>query len=174
MESLAPPPAARLRPPTSGARILVSFIAAYSILLLPWHDDGLWLRPDLMALLLIYWGIHEPALVGPGSAFLAGILVDFADSHVLGIHSLGYSLLFYLIQFHRIRILSFYRLNQMLHVLVLLMVTRWSSGLLNGMLGYPWPAWPWWVLPPLCAALCWPLLPPLIDRSPNGAPSQGR
>lgn len=165
MDSIAPPPATTLRHPASSKRILISFLIAFLLLLLPWHGVGIWLHPDFLALLLIYWGLYEPTIIGAGSAFLLGFLMDLAESHVLGVHGLTYSLLFYLVQLYRIRILSFYRLNQTLHVLLLLGLAQWSEGLVNGILGFPWPSGPWWCVPPIIGAISWLFLPFLIDRT---------
>lgn len=165
MDSLAPPPAATLRQAASTGRIVISFLVGFLLLLLPWHGMGSWFRPDFLGLLVIYWGVYEPTVVGAGSAFLVGFLMDLADSHLLGVHGLTYSLLYFLVQFYRVRILSFYRLNQMLHVLLLLGISQWAEYLVNGLLGYPWPTWPLWLLPPLSSAMTWLLLPPFLDRA---------
>ncbi|MDA8416792.1 MAG: rod shape-determining protein MreD [Betaproteobacteria bacterium] len=167
MDSLTPQIPAALRQTASSSRILLSFLVGFLILLLPWHGMGLWFRPDLLGLLIIYWGVYEPYAVGTGTAFLLGFLMDFAESHVFGIHGLTYSLLYFLIQFYRVRILSFYRLNQMLHVWVLLAVSQWAEYLINGILGYTWPAWPLWLFPPLTGAILWLMLPLFPDRSPR-------
>ena len=53
----------------------------------PW----LWM-PDWVALVVIFWGIREPRLVGMGWAFLLGLAMDVADASVLGQHALAYVL----------------------------------------------------------------------------------
>ena len=169
MDSMAPLPAATLRVSPSRRWIHASLGLSLIFLFLPWQGWGLWIRPDITALLLIYWGIFEPAEMGAGKAFLLGMLSDVAQSHVLGIHALTYSALFVLVQYYRPRILSFYRLNQMLHVLMLLLLTQWLEGLVNGVLGYAWPNWSWWVIQPLLGALGWPFLPRLLERAPRPA-----
>lgn len=95
MDSLTPQIPAALRQTASSSRILLSFLVGFLILLLPWHGMGLWFRPDLLGLLIIYWGVYEPYAVGTGTAFLLGFLMDFAESHVFGIHGLTYSLLYF-------------------------------------------------------------------------------
>ncbi|NDU86264.1 MAG: rod shape-determining protein MreD [Ferrovum sp.] len=167
MDPIAPNQAGpALRAPHSLRWILFSFTLSLVFLFFPWHGTGLLLRPDVTALLVVYWGVFEPVLVGNGTIFVLGLLSDTASSHVLGVHALSYSLLFTLVQYYRPRILSFYRLNQMLHVLMLLMVTQLTDGVVEWVLGYAWPDWIWW-LQPAIGALGWLFLPSLLERSPR-------
>ncbi|KXW59400.1 rod shape-determining protein MreD [Ferrovum myxofaciens] len=169
MDSITSLSATTLRVSPSRGWIRTSLGLSLIFLFLPWEGWGLWIRPDATALLLIYWGVFEPTVMGAGSAFLLGILSDVAQSHVLGVHALTYSTLYVLVQYYRPRILSFYRLNQVLHVLMLLLLTQWLEGLVNGLLGYSWPNWAWWVIQPLLGALGWPFLPLLLERAPRPA-----
>ena len=58
--------------------------------------------PDLLALALVFWNVHQPRRVGVGLAFVFGLLMDVHDGAVLGQHALAYTLLsFFAITIHR-------------------------------------------------------------------------
>jgi len=79
--------------PASGLFIALSLLAALSLNWLPW--SGLWLalRPDFVALVLLYWCTHKPYRVGIGMAWMMGIFADVADASLFGQHALAYSVL---------------------------------------------------------------------------------
>ena len=56
---------------------------------------GLWGRaawvPDVLALVTVFWIVHQPHRVGMGSAFLFGLLLDVHQGSMLGQHALAYT-----------------------------------------------------------------------------------
>jgi len=52
--------------------------------LLPLYGAALAVRPDFLALVLLYWCIREPRLISVGIAWCLGLLMDVADATVLG------------------------------------------------------------------------------------------
>jgi len=53
--------------PVSSLFITVSLVAAFLLNLLPW---GQWIGvPDFVALVVVFWSIHQPRKVGSGVAF---------------------------------------------------------------------------------------------------------
>jgi rod shape-determining protein MreD len=40
--------------------------------------------PDFVALILVFWGVHQPRKVGIGTAFCLGLLMDVHDAALLG------------------------------------------------------------------------------------------
>jgi len=73
--------------------IVLSLFAAILLNWLPWHGWGLILRPDFVALILLYWCTHKPYMVGIGIAWTVGILTDVADASLFGQHALAYTIL---------------------------------------------------------------------------------
>ena len=72
--------------------------------------------PDFVALVLVFWSIHQPRKVGIGVAFLMGLLMDVHDAVYLGENALAFTLLSYFaISIHR-RVLWFPPVAQCLHV----------------------------------------------------------
>ena len=73
--------------------IWASLCGALLLNWLPWQGIWLALRPDFVALVLLYWCTHKPYRVGIGIAWMVGILADVADASLFGQHALAYSVL---------------------------------------------------------------------------------
>ena len=112
-------------------RTLLSAKAAYMALtlvlallfnLLPWRDlIGL---PDMVALVLTFWCVHQPRKMGIGTAWFVGLVMDAGNGALLGQHAFAYAFLaFAAISLHR-RILWFSLWRQAAHVLVLLLTSQ--------------------------------------------------
>lgn len=125
--------------------------------------------PDLLALVLVFWNVHQPRRVGVGFAFAFGLVMDIHQGAVLGQHALAYTLLSYLaITVHR-RVLWFSVPAQALHVLpvffaghVVALVARLAAG---GM----FPGWGV-LLAPVFEALLWPVVVLLLLAPQRRAP----
>lgn len=152
-----------LQRPVTLKRVLTSFLLAFLFMLLPWQGTWLLVRPDLLLLILLYWSVHEPRILGGWAAFTLGLLADAADSSVLGIHALGYSLSYALALHYRLRILSFYRLDQALHVLPLVLLSQAVTAGVMFFLKTPQPSGLWWLQTPL-TTLLWAFLPFWLER----------
>ena len=75
--------------------------------------------PDLLALVLVFWNVHQSRRVGVGVAFMFGLVMDVHDGAVLGQHALAYTLLgFFAITIHR-RLLWFTVPSQAVQILPL-------------------------------------------------------
>ena len=108
--------------PVSPLFIAFSLTCAFMLNLLPW---GQWTgAPDFVALVLVFWGVHQPRKVGIGIAFGMGLLMDVHDATLLGENALAYTLLSYFaIMIHR-RVLWFPTLTQAMHVFPLLLMAQ--------------------------------------------------
>ncbi len=110
--------------------------------------------PDLLAVALLFWVVHEPARVGLTACFVFGLLLDVHQSALLGQHALAFSVLGYMgLQVHR-RLLWFALPTQALHVLPLLLAAHALQWLLRLLAGSGWPGWDA-LLAPLAEALLW-------------------
>lgn len=87
------PSTPELQRPVSNTFIVISILVALFLNALPW--EGLWLalRPDFVALVMLYWCTHTPLRVGIGLSWAAGMMADVADSSLFGQHALAYTLL---------------------------------------------------------------------------------
>ncbi len=79
--------------PASAGFIGLTLFVALLVDWLPWHGVWLALRPDFVAVMLLYWCTHRPYRVGIGTAWAMGILVDVADASLFGQHALAYAAL---------------------------------------------------------------------------------
>jgi rod shape-determining protein MreD len=141
--------------PVRLSTILLSFLAALLINFLPWKD--LRIVPDFVALVLCFWCVRQPRLVGLGAAWALGLLTDAGNGVLLGQHALAYSLLAFLAIWLSRRILWFGAAQQALHVAALLLVTQAVLLLVRLAVGAGFPGWPIFVSPLLGAALWAPL-----------------
>ena len=79
--------------PVSNVFIVFSVLAALFLNGLPWEGIWLILRPDFVALVLLYWCTHKPLRLGIGLSWTVGILADVSDASLFGQHALAYTLL---------------------------------------------------------------------------------
>src|SRR5262245_56036408 len=91
--------------PVNGWFIVVTILAALAFNLLPWQDvRGV---PDLLALVLTFWCVHQPRKMGIGVAWVLGLVMDAANGVLFGQHALAYAALAYAAYTQHRRILSF-------------------------------------------------------------------
>ncbi|SHN01205.1 rod shape-determining protein MreD [Rhizobacter sp. OV335] len=112
--------------------------------------------PDLLALALAFWNVHQPRRIGVGIAFMFGLLMDVHDSAVLGQHALAYTLLsFFAITIHR-RLLWFGLPQQALQILPLFVAAHAVSLIVRMLVGGMLPGWEL-MLAPVFESLLWPV-----------------
>lgn len=112
--------------------------------------------PDLLAIALLFWAIHQPRRVGVGAAFFFGLGMDVFQGALLGQHALAYTVLAYLaVRIHR-RVLWFGVMSQAMQLLPLLVVLHALQWLTRALVTHQWPDWAM-LLAPLLEALLWPL-----------------
>ena len=139
--------------PVRVSTIVASFAAALLANFLPWPD--LALAPDFVALVLAFWCVRQPRLVGLATGWALGLLVDAGNGVLLGQHALAYSVLaFCAIALSR-RILWFDTWGQMLHVLLLLEGAQLVALVVRLAAGAEFPGLTLFVGPLVGAAL-WP------------------
>jgi rod shape-determining protein MreD len=138
--------------------VKVSFMALTTLLallfnLLPWRDvTGL---PDLLALVMAFWCVHQPRRMGIGAAWALGLMMDAANGALLGQHAFAYSVLaFAAIQLNR-RILWFSIWPQALHVLLMLLGSQLLMLAVRLAAGGAFPGFVWFAGSGI-AALLWP------------------
>jgi rod shape-determining protein MreD len=119
--------------------IVATLAAALALNLLPWSGTWVLVKPDFVALALLYWCVNQPRRVGFLVAFLLGLAMDVADGTLMGQHALAYTLLaFASIVLHR-RIQRFAMKFQVLHVVALLLLTNVVVLLVRALAGSEFP-----------------------------------
>jgi rod shape-determining protein MreD len=128
----------------------------------PVSGVALLLKPDFLALMLLYWCIQEPRLIGVGIAWCVGLLMDVTDATVFGQHALAYAVLAYAAEYFRRRVLRFPLWQQAAQVAVLLLACSALVLVIRVVGGAPMPRWTY-VIGPLVGAFLWPLITILLQ-----------
>ena len=158
--------------PASSLFIWSSLLVALGcnmLLNMGWLGRAAWL-PDLLALTLVFWTIHQPLRVGMTVAFVLGLGMDVHQSALLGQHALAYAALSFLaIAMHR-RLLWFSVPSQAAQVLPLFVAAHALTLLVRLMAGDDFPGWSM-LLAPVLEALLWPVVSVVLlspqKRAPN-------
>ena len=149
-----------------------SLLAALTLCML--QNMGLWGRaawmPDILALALVFWSIHQPQRVGIGVAFFFGIFIDVHQGAMLGQHALAYTVLSFLaIAIHR-RLLWFTVPSQAFQVFPLFAASHAIELAVRMMAGGAFPGF-LMLVAPLIESLLWPVVSVILllpqRRTPN-------
>jgi rod shape-determining protein MreD len=153
MSSLSIQARQQIHRPVSNIFIVLSVLAALFLNGLPWEGIGLALRPDFVALVMLYWCTHKPLRVGIGLSWAVGILADVSDASLFGQHALAYTVLaFGGVVLHR-RLLMFDLRQQTVQVFGIFAMTYSVYALVNWQVnGYV--VWPYF-LGCLTSTLMW-------------------
>jgi rod shape-determining protein MreD len=141
--------------PARVSTIAASFAIALLLNFLPWKDMRL--VPDFVALVLTFWCVRQPRVVGLGVGWSVGLLVDAGNGVLLGQHALAYSLLAFLAIWLSRRILWFGAMLQAVHVALMLAVAQSVVLLVRIAAGDPFPGWAIY-MGPLAGAVLWPMV----------------
>lgn len=138
------------------------------------QNMGLWGRaawlPDILALVLVFWSVHQPQRIGIGAAFVFGLFIDVHQGAMLGQHALSYTVLSFLaIAIHR-RLLWFPVPSQALQVLPLFVAMHAIELSARMASGAVFPGF-LLMLAPCIEALLWPVVSVILllpqRRTPN-------
>lgn len=145
--------------PVNPLFIVASLLFALGFNLIPFGRQAV--LPDMLALVLVFWNVHQPRRVGVGVAFFFGLLMDVHEGALLGQHALAYTLLsFGAISAHR-RLLWFGLAEQAVQVLPLFLAAHLVSLVVRMLAGGMFPGWELLVAP-LLEALLWPVITALL------------
>ena len=153
--------------PVNPLFIWTSLIVALLINMVP-IGRAAWL-PDLLALAIVFWSVHQPARIGIGAAFVFGLLMDVHQTALLGQHALSYTTLgFFAIMVHR-RLLWYPLLSQALQVLPLFAISHLIEVAIRMLGGGIFPGWSL-LIAPLVEAALWPFVTLLLLAPQRRAP----
>ena len=125
--------------------------------------------PSLLAVVLLFWVVHEPRRLGIGACFAFGIALDVHQGALLGQHALAYTVLgFGAIAMHR-RLLWFAVPQQAIQVLPLFVAANVLQWLVRMAAGDPFPGIANF-LSPVIEALLWPVVTVLLLAPQRRAP----
>ena len=95
LSSLSPARPEEILLPARPWFIVFTLVAGLLANLVPLAGVALALRPDFLALVLLYWCIQSPRYVGVGVAWCVGIVMDVGDGTLFGQHAFAYAFLAY-------------------------------------------------------------------------------
>ena len=117
--------------------------------------------PDVLALAIVFWSVHQPARIGIGVAFVFGLCMDVHQSALLGQHALSYTTLGYFATTLHRRLLWFPVFSQALQLLPLFALSHVIELAIRMLGGGLFPGWGLLIAPAIEAAL-WPLASVLL------------
>ncbi len=125
--------------------------------------------PDIVAVVLVFWSVHQPQRVGIVVAFIFGLCMDVHQASLLGQHALAYTALsFFAITIHR-RLLWFSVPSQAVQVLPLFLVSHAIELGLRMVAGGAFPGF-YILLAPLVEAALWPVISVILLAPQRRAP----
>ena len=139
-----------------GLTLVLALLVHMLLGLLGWY----WL-PDVLAIVVVFWTVHQPRRVGLVLAFLLGLALDVHESALLGQNALSYVVLAGLANMAQRRLLWFPLREQALQILPLFVLAALAEWLTRRVVQDAWPVWTQ-VLGPLLQAALWPLVGALL------------
>ncbi|MDB5898820.1 MAG: mreD [Ramlibacter sp.] len=153
--------------PANPLFIWISLILAMMVNMLPVGRTP-WM-PDVLAVVIVFWSVHQPQRIGVVAAFLFGLAVDVHQASLLGQHALAYTTLSYFaITIHR-RLLWFTVPSQSVQVLPLFVAAHAIELAIRMIAGGAFPG-PWFLLAPVAEAALWPVVSVLLLLPQRRAP----
>lgn len=140
--------------------LLVVSLTATVVPLPGWLEP---LRPDFMALAVLWLCLVSLRTTGLFVAWSAGLATDALSGLLLGQHALALVIIAYIALKLRLRIRAFPVLHQTVVVLGLLVLSEFTLFWIDGVAGHPVTDWERWASV-LTGAACWPLLTGLYAR----------
>ncbi len=139
----------------SGWVIVMSFVAALMLTIIPMPGWTVTLRPEWVVLVLIYWCLALPQRVGVGTAWIIGLVLDVLQGALLGQHAMSLSIVAFLtLKLHqRVRVFPLWQ--QALIVLLLVALHQLLMLWVAGISGHASQSWSYW-LPSISSMLLWP------------------
>jgi rod shape-determining protein MreD len=160
-------PGQQLLLPANPLFIWGSLLLALMVNMLPLGRTP-WL-PDIVAVVLVFWSVHQPQRVGIGVAFFFGLCMDVHQTSLLGQHALAYTALSYFaITIHR-RLLWFSVPSQAVQVLPLFAAAHAIELALRMIAGGAFPGF-YILLAPLLEAVLWPFISVILLAPQRRAP----
>lgn len=146
--------------PVNPVFLWLTLLGALILNAIPLGSGVGWL-PDWVALVLVFWSVHQPLRVGMGAAFMFGLMMDVHSTGLLGLHALSYVGLVYISTALHRRLLWFSLPVQALQVLPMFIAStaiEMLARMANGGIAPGWPV----LIAPVLQALLWPFVSMLL------------
>lgn len=133
----------------------LSFFLAFVLAVLPLPQGLAYWRPEFVTMVLVFWVLNAPNLVGIWFAFFVGLMVDVLFATPFGVHALVLSAVAWMsrLSWRWLTVFSVWQTSGL--VLVLVFVSLVVKRVLLGIVAVPPDSMLYW-LPALTSALLWP------------------
>lgn len=135
--------------------IVFSLVIAFILTILPVPNWAIWLRPQWVVMVMIFWTLALPSQVSIGTAWMVGLFLDVMLGSLLGEHALCLSLVTYFVVKFRFRVQLLQPWQRHLAVLGFIFLYQLILFLLLGAQGKIPLVWYYW-LSPFTSILFWP------------------
>jgi len=149
----------------------LSLVLTLALVAVPLPDSVAPLRPDWVAVVLLYWSLMAPRHFSLLTAFWMGIALDTLSGALLGQNALALLVVVYLAEKFHLRLRVFPLSQLAITVFLLLGLYEFMLFWIDGMAGRSVPLVERWV-PPLTGTLVWVLLYMMFDRREREAPAR--
>jgi len=143
--------------------ILMLLAASMAVTVVPLPDLVEPLRPNFVALTILWLCLLSVRATGLTLAWSAGLMLDALHGLLLGQNALALVLIAYIALKMRLRIRAFPVLHQSAVVWTLLALNEFVLFWIDGLAGHPVTAWTRWV-PVFTGAAAWPFLSAFYTR----------
>lgn len=143
--------------------VMVSVAVALLLAVVALPPQYVWLRPEWVCLVVLYWALFTPQHLGVSLAWLIGLAQDLVLGGVWGAHALALALVAYVAHLAYQRLCAYSIWQQCFWVFVLVGVHQLTVNGLQSLKGFNGPI-QWVLLPTIISALCWPLLVRFLHR----------
>ncbi len=143
--------------------VIGSMLLALLVAIVALPKQYMWLRPEAVCLVMLYWALYTPQYLGVCSAWCLGLAQDVVEGSVWGAHALALSLVAYIAQVSYQRLCAYAIWQQCFWVFVLVGLHQIFVNWMQGLDGFAGPIH-LVMLPTIISALCWPLLAHVLHR----------
>ena len=146
-----------LAKPQGGFVILITFIVALTLMMMPLPEWAEAARPQWLIMVVIYWCIALPDRIGVIVAWMMGLVLDVATGALLGQNALAFAIVAFLAIKLHLRIRLFPLWQQALSILILVALYQIITLWVKGFTGQSAQSWAYW-LASLTSMLLWPFV----------------
>lgn len=143
--------------------IVVSFLGAFVLTVMPINYSWRWCRPEFVALLVIYWTLYSPQYFGLRGVWLMGICLDLLEFAPLGFNAIGLLLVSYIVHQVNQRLKNYVLWHQAIWVFILIGIFQLFTNWLGGLFGKSAES-PIFLVSAAMGGVLWPLLVIFMER----------
>ncbi|HLB56635.1 MAG TPA: rod shape-determining protein MreD [Coxiellaceae bacterium] len=143
--------------------ISLSFLVGFIATIIPLPEWAIWLRPQFIFAILLFWTITSSSQCGIATAFFVGILMDLILGTPIGVHALSFVILIYIaLKLHTI-IAHFPAIQQAGAIAIFAIMNIFLQSMVLGFAGHSTHVG-LSILSAITTAMLWPWLFGLLDR----------